>query len=180
MCAIRVEYEVNVLMLVCIGMWYYSCGDMTRDSRLYNVPWLHLHEAMFGSCRARPSIWPPLDLRLIAALTSAPRTIGLCERQPPIFPAMPLSTLAEQAANAQTNFQSVPIMSVRSLRARDRRHGLNPLCSDLTDAASPDPELRWQVALNIRDACINVGFFYGQSHGSSCADIRETQIICCS
>ncbi|KAL1666184.1 hypothetical protein GGF50DRAFT_113432 [Schizophyllum commune] len=59
---------------------------------------------------------------------------------------MPLSTLVEQAANAQTNFQSVPII-------------------DLTDAASPDPELRWQVALNIRDACINVGFFYVSNHG---------------
>lgn len=34
--------------------------------------------------------------------------------------------------------------------------------SDMKDLDSPDPILRHQLARDIRDACINVGFFYGK------------------
>jgi len=39
------------------------------------------------------------------------------------------------------------------------------LGSDIRDASSPDPVARRRLADLIRDACINVGFFYIGSHG---------------
>ena len=36
-------------------------------------------------------------------------------------------------------------------------------CRDLTNVSSTDPALRGALAGEIRDACINVGFFYGTS-----------------
>ncbi|TRM62097.1 hypothetical protein BD626DRAFT_631280 [Schizophyllum amplum] len=54
-------------------------------------------------------------------------------------------SLLEQAAQSRTAFDSVPII-------------------DLTNATSPDPALRRQLAAEIRDACINVGFFYVRNH----------------
>ena len=35
----------------------------------------------------------------------------------------------------------------------------------MKDADSPDPVSRQQLARDIRDACINVGFFYVKNHG---------------
>ncbi|KAL1744069.1 hypothetical protein HDZ31DRAFT_39519 [Schizophyllum fasciatum] len=59
---------------------------------------------------------------------------------------MDSASLVAQAAQAQTNFDSVPVI-------------------DLANATSPDARLRAQVAFDIREACINVGFFYIRNHG---------------
>ncbi|TDL19673.1 Clavaminate synthase-like protein [Rickenella mellea] len=44
---------------------------------------------------------------------------------------------------------------------------------DIKDAESPDQAARRRVALEIRDACINVGFFYVKTHGIPQATIDE-------
>ncbi|CDO72227.1 hypothetical protein BN946_scf184970.g79 [Trametes cinnabarina] len=38
-------------------------------------------------------------------------------------------------------------------------------CSDLKDIDSPDPDVRHTLGQAVRDACINVGFFYVKNHG---------------
>lgn len=45
---------------------------------------------------------------------------------------------------------------------------------DIQDAKSVDPTLRRQLADRIRDACINVGFFYVKNHGIPEEDIANT------
>lgn len=39
---------------------------------------------------------------------------------------------------------------------------LTGCASDMTDATSPDLEKRQALASQVRDACLNVGFFYGK------------------
>ncbi|ODO02001.1 hypothetical protein L198_02732 [Cryptococcus wingfieldii CBS 7118] len=55
-----------------------------------------------------------------------------------------LAKLSETLSNA--DFKSIPII-------------------DLTDARSADGEKRKVVAMNIREACLNAGFFYIKNHG---------------
>lgn len=45
---------------------------------------------------------------------------------------------------------------------------------DIQDAKSADPTLRRQLAYRIRDACVNVGFFYVKNHGITEEDIANT------
>ncbi|KAF9241086.1 2OG-Fe-II oxygenase [Melanogaster broomeanus] len=52
-------------------------------------------------------------------------------------------------------FEEIPIMQVEFLAYR----------SDFNNARSSDPALRRALAAEIRDACVNVGFFYVKNHG---------------
>jgi len=45
---------------------------------------------------------------------------------------------------------------------------------DLKDAMNPDLEVRRALAAHIRDACINVGFFYVSNHGIPESVIEQT------
>ncbi|KAF8272609.1 2OG-Fe(II) oxygenase [Lactarius quietus] len=57
-------------------------------------------------------------------------------------------SLLEAARNANTEFSEIPII-------------------DLKDISDPNPEVQQALAKQIRDACIDVGFFYVSNHGIS-------------
>ena len=65
---------------------------------------------------------------------------------------MPLKTFQS------CNYPGPEFLAVKLCRADQRSSRV----SDVTDAASPDPSVRLDLAKKIRDACINVGFFYGE------------------
>ncbi|KIK56244.1 hypothetical protein GYMLUDRAFT_99260 [Collybiopsis luxurians FD-317 M1] len=65
-----------------------------------------------------------------------------------------MSTLIESAEMARTSFQSIPII-------------------DLTNYTSRDSAVQRALALEIRHACIDVGFFYVQHHGVSDTLVEE-------
>jgi isopenicillin N synthase-like dioxygenase len=44
----------------------------------------------------------------------------------------------------------------------------------MTDAAAPELEKRTAVAMAIRDACLNVGFFYVKNHGVNLGTVDAT------
>ncbi|PAV16985.1 Clavaminate synthase [Pyrrhoderma noxium] len=59
---------------------------------------------------------------------------------------MAFDSVLQAASRADYGFQNIPVI-------------------DMKDLDSPDPILRHQLARDIRDACINVGFFYVKNHG---------------
>ena len=68
-------------------------------------------------------------------------------------------SLLESARNANTEFSEIPIMSVCPSSFQPT---LIVLClRDLKDISDPNPEVQQALAKQIRDACIDVGFFYG-------------------
>lgn len=69
----------------------------------------------------------------------------------------------KEAWDSQTiSFSEVPVMSVHlgAIIGIDV-HNVWDIYSDLTNIKSSDNDLRQALAKQIRDACINVGFFYG-------------------
>jgi len=58
----------------------------------------------------------------------------------------------QAASQSDAAFQKIPII-------------------DVTNAGHPDPAIRQQLAKQVRDACINVGFFYVKGHGIPEEDI---------
>ncbi|RDB14867.1 2-oxoglutarate-Fe(II) type oxidoreductase [Hypsizygus marmoreus] len=66
-----------------------------------------------------------------------------------------MSSLANQAEKADMNFAGIPII-------------------DLTEISSTDSTRRRSLAEEIRNACINVGFFYVKNHGIEDKIIQET------
>lgn len=84
---------------------------------------------------------------------------------------MTVQTLLQAAGNADYDFKDIPIMygneaSFRTVIALTDSYGCT--FSDMKDAASPDPSVRRQLASVVRDACINVGFFYGIAWPQGC------------
>ncbi|KAI5123086.1 hypothetical protein M0805_001442 [Coniferiporia weirii] len=59
---------------------------------------------------------------------------------------MTVETVLQAASRADYGFKNIPII-------------------DMKDATSPDTSVRQQLAREVRDACINVGFFYVKNHG---------------
>ncbi|KAG5654315.1 hypothetical protein H0H81_004734 [Sphagnurus paluster] len=57
-----------------------------------------------------------------------------------------MSTLLGKAENANAEFQDIPVI-------------------DLANVTNIDPNVQKALAMEIRDACINVGFFYVTNHG---------------
>ncbi|KAF5360834.1 hypothetical protein D9756_004969 [Leucocoprinus leucothites] len=62
------------------------------------------------------------------------------------FPPLPASGLLLAAQRTESTFEEIPVI-------------------DFKDATSRDPRVRRELANLIRDACINVGFFYIKNHG---------------
>ncbi|KAL5482369.1 hypothetical protein ACEPAI_8963 [Sanghuangporus weigelae] len=60
--------------------------------------------------------------------------------------AMAIDSVLQAASRADYSFKSIPVI-------------------DMKDADSTDPAARQQLARDIRDACVNVGFFYVKNHG---------------
>ncbi|KAG6890581.1 hypothetical protein C0992_000399 [Termitomyces sp. T32_za158] len=67
-----------------------------------------------------------------------------------------MSTLVEKVdqADAAAGFKDIPIMKTKVI-----------LVSDLADIFNDDPGVQQALAAEIREACINVGFFYVRNHG---------------
>jgi hypothetical protein len=63
-----------------------------------------------------------------------------------------------------SEFDQIPVMCARRSFSH-RRHSRARASSDFTHARSPDPAVRRALADEIRDASINVGFFYVSHHG---------------
>jgi hypothetical protein len=71
----------------------------------------------------------------------------------------------------ESTFEEIPIMLVVLRLSTDQNIPCTqfptdrsiPSSRDLKDATNPDPEARKALATRIRDACINVGFFYGSA-----------------
>ncbi|KAL5501859.1 hypothetical protein ACEPAH_9120 [Sanghuangporus vaninii] len=59
---------------------------------------------------------------------------------------MAIDSVLQAVSRADYGFQNIPVI-------------------DMKDADSADPAARQQLARDIRDACINVGFFYVKNHG---------------
>ncbi|KXN83145.1 hypothetical protein AN958_01816 [Leucoagaricus sp. SymC.cos] len=65
-------------------------------------------------------------------------------------------------------------LSAISIRFLDSRSTFAGDDSDFKDAMSRDPRVRRELADVIRDACVNVGFFYLKNHGIPEKSINET------
>jgi hypothetical protein len=78
-----------------------------------------------------------------------------------------------------STFEEIPVMYL-SYRSLSMLYHLTRLhySSDLMDADSRDPSVRRALADQIRDACVNVGFFYSQTLHSRvlnwCIDNKPT------
>ena len=72
-------------------------------------------------------------------------------------------SLVASAATSDGAFDSIPVMCVESSRIPIDRL-LNPL-SDIGDASTP--ERRVALAHEVRNACMNVGFFYSEHRSST-------------
>lgn len=64
---------------------------------------------------------------------------------------------------SESTFEEIPIMFI--IPSADQTYADHPFLSprDLKDATSPDLNIRRALAARIRDACINIGFFYGSA-----------------
>lgn len=72
---------------------------------------------------------------------------------------------AVEMQRTESTFEQIPIMCVRSIGVSEPerfKFSLLMCDSDLTPAHSSSPEARRELADLIRDACVNVGFFYGE------------------
>jgi len=70
-----------------------------------------------------------------------------------------MASLLQRAHVANPGFQNIPVMCV-SNKIEITTYDVS-LLSDLLNASSTDPEERNALVEEIRNACINVGFFYG-------------------
>ena len=71
-----------------------------------------------------------------------------------------MMSILKAAQNANTAFSEIPIMSARSIHTQTSLSCIFD-CRDLKDIGDPRPEVQQALAKRIRDACIDVGFFYG-------------------
>jgi hypothetical protein len=69
-------------------------------------------------------------------------------------------SVIKAAQNANTVFSEIPIMSAGSIHTWTSLSCIFD-CRDLKDIDDPRPEVQQALAKRIRDACIEVGFFYG-------------------
>lgn len=68
----------------------------------------------------------------------------------------------KEATDAQSiSFSKIPVMSVHYKYKILAYHAVWCIYSDLANIKRSDNSLRQALAKEIRDACINVGFFYG-------------------
>ncbi|KAG6902412.1 hypothetical protein C0995_000338 [Termitomyces sp. Mi166 len=74
-----------------------------------------------------------------------------------------MSTLVRKAEQADTGFKEIPIIKLKYILARD-----------LANISSSDPAVQQALATEVRDACINVGFFYVRNHDIPEETIRAT------
>ena len=76
------------------------------------------------------------------------------------------TALLQVAEQATSDFKQIPIMYVSLSLISTEFVGryLIRVISDVKDARHEDPAIRRRLANEIRDACVNVGFFYGMSY----------------
>ena len=87
--------------------------------------------------------------------------------------AMAVDSVLQAVSRADYGFKNIPIMYVQCGLPRffNLRILHLPSISDMKEADSTDLAARQQLARDIRDACINVGFFYVKNHGIPEEDI---------
>jgi hypothetical protein len=99
-----------------------------------------------------PSSYPK-DVGLSGLLADSPVPVKRWANSSP----WPLLFAQERTAST---FDEIPVMCIHVLSSY---LSTNRVYRDFKDAESPDPAIRRELADQIRDACINVGFFYCKS-----------------
>lgn len=83
-------------------------------------------------------------------------------------------SVLKAAQNANTAFSEIPIMSVLT-QFIPRLLSCIFVCRDLKDIGDPHADVQLALAKQIRDACIDVGFFYGEE----CSNVLHRCALIC-
>ena len=123
----------------------------TRWRYVVSSLWITFRMARYSKVQGHLT-YPWFVLQLISRPTIRARISTHSERAPMLA-----------SYRAESTFEEIPIMLVvlptnQNILRID--HPI-PFFRDLKDATNPDLQVRNALAARIRDACVNVGFFYG-------------------